>query len=169
MEQALTPVKEILNIPDMPPDNDSQPTYLRTSLPSSDKGKRRHLKRRPIIRAELTPEQILTDIAETIKPILRGWGFVREKMGWSEYAQKLRPDTREIMVNAFRELRRNGYCNPRVRDDKLIVDYICFHSDDQTSKTMDICTLCERPCYRKDWRGVFRTDKDNDEVMKCWE
>jgi hypothetical protein len=167
MERMLTPIKELVGniLPDM--DNDSQPTYQRTHYDVS-KSQTGLLRKRPIVKAEKTANEIIGQEASTIKPILIGWGKARERTSWEEYAAKIAPATRDIMAAVFAELRRNGYVNPSVNGDKIVVDYICYHRDNHTDKALEICTLCERECSRKDWRGVFKKDRDNNEVKRCW-
>jgi hypothetical protein len=104
-----------------------------------------------------------------IKKTLIGWGKAREYTSWKEFAAKLSPDISAILTETFAEMRRNGYFNPRVRDDKIIVDYACYHPDNHKDKTLNLCTLCERECSRKDYRGVFKKDSNGNEVERCWE
>jgi len=104
-----------------------------------------------------------------IKKTLIGWGKAREYTSWKEFSAKLSPDISAILAETFMELRRNGYFNPRVYDDKIVVDYACYHPDNHKDKTLNLCTLCERECSRKDWRGVFTKDQNNNEVKRCWE
>ena len=73
-----------------------------------------------------------------------------------------------MMDRVFRELRRQGYFNPRVYDDKIFLDRLVFRNKDKRP-TIELCGLCERECQRKDPHGVFRKDREGDEVRKCWE
>ncbi|HSW62192.1 MAG TPA: hypothetical protein VLH56_02555 [Dissulfurispiraceae bacterium] len=122
-----------------------------------------------MIKAQKTPHEIIGNYEDMIKKTLMGWGKAKDFTTWKEFAAKLSPDISSILAETFAELRRNGYVNPRVNDDKIVVDYICYHKGNHTDKALDICTLCERECSRKDWRGVFKKDRDSNEVKRCWE
>lgn len=168
MERMLTPIKELVGdiLPDM--DSDSQPIYQRTHYDIS-KSQTGLLRRRPVIKAEKTPSEIIGHEASTIKPILIGWGKARERTSWEEYAAKISRATRDMMATVFAELRRNGYLNPRVNGDDIVVDFVCYNQGNHKDKALDICTLCERECSRKDYRGVFKKAQSGNEVKRCWE
>ena len=164
----MTPLNAVLNPPIEIQDNDSQPSYQRTYSETSPRPIVL-LRQRPIIKAQKTPREIIGHNEDIIKKTLIGWGKAREFTTWKEFAAKLSPDISGILAETFMELRRHGFFNPRVRDDKIIVDYICYPRGDMESKALDLCTLCERECSRKDWRGVFKQDKSGNEARKCWD
>lgn len=121
------------------------------------------------MRAGKTPAEIIGSNDEVIKKLLVGWAKVRERLSWNEYVEKINPETRDMVAEVFAELRRNGFYNCRVREDKIIVDYVCYGKDEKHQETLNLCTLCERECSRKNWKGVFNVDHQGNEVTKCWE
>jgi len=168
MGRMLTPIKQLVGdiLPDM--DSDSQPSYQRTYSQTSPRpiGS---LRRRPLIKAQRSPTEIIGRYEDMIKKTLIGWGKAREYTSWKEFSAKLSPEISAILTETFAELRRNGYFNPRVRDDKIIVDYACYHQDNHKDKTLGLCTLCEKECNQKDYRGVFKKDSNGNELKRCWE
>lgn len=163
----MTPISAVLN-PPLPEDSDSQPSYQRTYSPTSPRSTGL-LRRRSVIKAQRSPTEIVGRYEDIIKKTLIGWGKAREYTSWKEFSTKLSPDISVILAETFMELRRNGYLNPRVRDDRIVVDYVCYHRDNHISKALSVCTMCERECSRKDYRGVFKKDGDGNELNRCWE
>lgn len=125
-------------------------------------------RKKALIRAGQIPREIIGDLYEPLKIILIGWGKARERTSWEEYASKIAPDIRDKMAQVFKELRRNGYYNPRVREDRIVVDFCFIRETDQRQDSRDLCTVCERECSRKDVRGVFKT-LNGSVIKKCWE
>ena len=104
-----------------------------------------------------------------IKKALKGWKKFREQMTWNDYAKNISDENRDIMAAIFSELRRNGFMNPRVREDRIIVDYVCHHSQAKNPETHDLCTLCERECGIMDWKGIFKVDIHGNSLERCWQ
>ena len=166
METGLMPIGDILA------PKDGTPNYPQTYRPSSTRSTqdppRRLLHRRPMVRSNELPEDIIgTNHAEIVR-VLAGYQRVKERIGWDQYAEKINQPIRDMMDRVFRELRRHGYFNPRVYDDKILLDRLVFRNKDKRP-TIELCGLCERECQRKDPHGVFRKDREGDEVRKCWE
>ena len=164
----MIPISEVLN-PPIADQEDSQPNYQRTYSVTSPKQTGYLRKRRPLVRAQRTPDEIIGTNYEAIKKTLMGWAKARERVDWKEFAEKMSPEYRDMLSETFSELRRHGYFNPKVRFDKIVVDYACYHIDVRDKPTHGLCLLCERECEKKDWKGVFKTDHKGDEVKKCWE
>lgn len=118
--------------------------------------------------ANETPEDIIAGKKDEIIRVLAGYQRVKERIGWDQYAEKIGQPIRDMMDRVFRELRRQGYFNPRVYDDKILLDRL-VHRSGSKRPMMELCGLCERECQRKDPHGVFRKDLEGDEVRKCWE
>ena len=89
---------------------------------------------------------------------LRGVGL--DALVLDEYA--------DMAADRFKELRRHGFVGPRAHDGKVKCRVVVHPKDKKAKKPLDLCSLCERACDRKDWRGVFRV-RNGREVGKCWE
>ena len=114
-----------------------------------------------------TLDDILGDDYADIEAALSAYGKVRWRMGWDEYAAKLNDSLRDAMRVKFAELRRNGMFAPVSHLEKIEVQYLVLPQGSEREPA-DLCTLCDRPCDRKDRRGVFLTIGGR-EARKCWE
>jgi hypothetical protein len=125
-----------------------------------------------------TFSEIVGENEETIIKVLRGWQKLKERLSWSDYASgngtKSNPgiglDVRDMLETVFREMRQNGYFNPRVTGDgKLIHDVLVFKRGREKDEQLDACDLCVEECSIKDRRGVFKVDERNRTVGRCWQ
>ena len=91
---------------------------------------------------------------ETLKSVLLGYKKNRETIGWDHYANKMNEDIRNTISAILAECRRQGFLNPRVQNDQIVFDYVCYNPDAK-GKTLDQCTLCERECNLRDNTGVL--------------
>ena len=137
-----------------------------TSLPAgTGKGL---LKLKPMLPTDETVASILGRDEATCAAVLAGYQKVKGRMGWDEYAAKLDDTTRDMIADRFKELRRHGFVGPRAHDGKVSCWTVVHPAVKKVKKSLDLCSLCERDCDRKDWRGVFQI-RNGREVGKCWE
>ena len=144
-------------------------TYNAQSTRSTDgQGSKPLLKQKPMLPTDETVQSILGRDEQVIASVLSGYQKVRGRMGWDEYAAKLDDVTRDMIADKFKELRRHGFIGAWSHDGKVKCRVVVHPKDKKAKKPLDLCSLCERDCDRKDWRGVFQI-RNGREVGKCWE
>ena len=127
-----------------------------------------YLKRKPLIKAEQTPQYIIGTKVDIVKATLIAYQKVKSRMGWDEFAQKLDDSTRDTLRDVFQECLRNGYLGPYVWDGSLYFRYL-VEGPVPEREPLTLCSLCERDCTRKNKAGVFQKGMDGNEVKKCWQ
>lgn len=103
-----------------------------------------------------------------MKTILAGYQKVKYRIGWEDYASKIDQSTRDTIAYLLGECRRNGFFNPVIVGDKIVFHQL-VEGEYPIREQMTLCSLCERKCPKKNFKGMFEQGADGNEVKKCWE
>lgn len=123
-----------------------------------------------MVNPKRTPDEIVdryVDNAEKFSIVNHIAAHQKAHGEWDTYRKKIPSDLLVKWKNILTECRKNGFMNPRVKDEKLIWSQVLGFK--RNYKNTDECCLCDKSQTKGDCQGQSITDKNNQRIfVPCW-
>jgi hypothetical protein len=159
--------------------------YNRGMTPRSQESRQsgRLLKHPPVVTPEEHPETTMhrifktmdleeSDDYRTIVALLTTYQRKGDNRAWDDFRTKFPVPLLKLFGDLLIECRRNGFIYPRAEGDRLIWRQVIGNN---TEGNLDLCTMCIRPCARREEidTGKFKWKRMEDPLARekptCWE